>query len=315
MPTLPEIPPVRTAQVTRFLHMNLNCASLERSRELYTTAFAMREVMFTESKDADGSLMDMPGLLDSRVSFLYDRRGARRSPSLELVQWLKPDLTVTRYERPEEIGMQSVAWSVPSLVAAREALASFGLAAGALVEAGADDVLLFTDPDGVTIELLADAPVAQPQLRHVRLTVADLGRSTRFYEALGFVLEGEVAARTWGWLVPGSAAPIEGSVMTARMVMPTDPSFAIELTQWLSPASRGVPKAGAADQGLFRMALAVEDTRAAGNALRAAGWPHVGEPKCHQLAGTPLPDLWITFLRDPDGVTVELVERPVAAYS
>ena len=58
MSTIPEIPGAKTAEVNRFLHVNLNCASLERSRDLYTSVFGLREVMYNESVDSDGSLMD-----------------------------------------------------------------------------------------------------------------------------------------------------------------------------------------------------------------------------------------------------------------
>jgi catechol 2,3-dioxygenase-like lactoylglutathione lyase family enzyme len=32
------------------------------------------------------------------------------------------------------------------------------------------------------------------------------------------------------------------------------------------------------------------------------------------LHGTPVADMWIAFLRDPDGIPVELVERPRSAF-
>src|SRR4051794_503055 len=115
MAELPKIPAPKTAQVLRFLHVNLNTVDLERSGHIYTSLFGMREVMHTESTDSDGAPMGLSELIDSRVSFLYDHRGARRSPSLELVVWDKPGTVVKRYENPYDIGKQSVAYSVPSI--------------------------------------------------------------------------------------------------------------------------------------------------------------------------------------------------------
>jgi len=315
MTDLPAIPPASTTQVTRFLHVNHNCVSIPASRELYTSLFGMREVMYNESTDADGGLMDMPGILDSAVSFLYDRRGARRSPSLELVEWgARPGLARHRYAQPNEVGMQAVAYTVPSLAAVLSAVEAAGLATGSVSLAGAD-ALLFADPDGVNVEVYEDTSLEHAASRHLRLTVSDLDRSRGWYESIGFVTQDQSGEQPCTWVVPGTDVPVAGSVRTARVAIPGDGSYAIELTQWVTPASHGSPKQGGADQGLFRMALAVEDTRESRAALIAAGWPYVGEPKCHQLAGTPLPDLWITFTKDPDLITVELVQRPVATYT
>jgi catechol 2,3-dioxygenase-like lactoylglutathione lyase family enzyme len=312
MTQLPTIPPARTTQVLRFLHVNLNCADLDRSGQIYTSAFGMREVMHTESTDADGAPMGLNEPVDSRVSFLYDHRGARRSPSLELVAWDRPPLVRKRYERPNDVGMQGVAYSVPSSAEVKAALAGFDLPMGSL---SGDDTsaTLFTDPDGVTVEVYEDANVERPQSRHVRLTVHDVERSRAWYEAIGLKVSVPRTERSWRWEIPGGDT-IEGRVATVRMVMPFDSSYALELTEWMDPASQGTPKDGANDQGLYRMALGVEDTKASAAALREAGWPHVNDPAVFVLPGTPLPDLWITFLRDADGVTVELVERPVEEY-
>jgi hypothetical protein len=55
------------------------------------------------------------------------------------------------------------------------------------------------------------------------------------------------------------------------------------------------------------MALAVDDVRAAYEAR--ADTVQIKAPEYVPLPGTPLDGLWVSFLRDPDGVTIELVER------
>jgi catechol 2,3-dioxygenase-like lactoylglutathione lyase family enzyme len=62
-------------------------------------------------------------------------------------------------------------------------------------------------------------------------------------------------------------------------------------------------------RGLFRMAMAVPDVRAAVAAARAAG-VDASDATFVPLPGTPLGGLWVSFFRDPDGVMVEFVERP-----
>ena len=37
-------------------------------------------------------------------------------------------------------------------------------------------------------------------------------------------------------------------------------------------------------------------------------------PALTELHGTPVPDMWICFLSDPDGVPFELVQRPASAF-
>ena len=127
---LPSIPPAKTTQVQRFLHVNLNCADLALSGQIYTSLFGMREVMHTESTDGDGLAMGITEAVDSRVSFLYDHRGARRSPSLELVAWDRPRVVQKRYMLPNHVGMQSVAYTVGSLDAVRAGVSAFGLPTG-----------------------------------------------------------------------------------------------------------------------------------------------------------------------------------------
>jgi catechol 2,3-dioxygenase-like lactoylglutathione lyase family enzyme len=309
---LPTIPPAKSAQVQRFLHVNLNCADLQHSGEIYTSLFGMREVMHTESTDGDGAPMGISGPVDSRVSFLYDHRGARRSPSLELVAWDKPSLVRKRYERPNHVGMQSVAYSVPSLAQVRQSAGAFGLPVGSLASDELNAMLLL-DPDGVTIEVYEDTGLEKAAARHVRITASDLERSVGWYEAIGFEVAQGRNEHDWKWAIPDGEL-IDGRVATVRMVMPSDSAYALELTQWITPASDGTANAGAADQGLYRMALGVEDSHRAAKALQDAGWPHANDPACFVLTGTPLPELWISFCRDADGVTVELVQRPVESY-
>ena len=66
--------------------------------------------------------------------------------------------------------------------------------------------------------------------------------------------------------------------------------------------------------GLYRVALCVDDTRAAYNEMSSGGWIFARRPELVKLKGTPVPDMWICFLRDPDGVLYEFGERPRSAF-
>jgi catechol 2,3-dioxygenase-like lactoylglutathione lyase family enzyme len=309
MASLPTIPAPKTAQVQRFLHVNHNCADLDASAELYIALFGMRVVMRTGSTDGDGKAMGIDGLVDSRVSFLYDHRGARRSPSLELVTWDKPAMAPKLYTKPNHIGMQSVAYSVPSLAGFNVELGATGRPVGSFSN-GSSTAVLFKDLDGLTVEVHEDASLEKAQSRHVRLCVGDLARSTAWYEAIGYEVTRSPGDESWRWEVPAGKT-YDAKVRTTAMMLPTDASYTLELVQWLDPKSEGVANPDANDQGLYRMALGVADSRVAAAALKDAGWPHVNPPASFILEGTPLPELWIAFARDADGITVELVERPL----
>jgi catechol 2,3-dioxygenase-like lactoylglutathione lyase family enzyme len=66
--------------------------------------------------------------------------------------------------------------------------------------------------------------------------------------------------------------------------------------------------------GIYRTAVGVDDTRAAHAALVEAGVEFDRDPISVELKGTPVPDMWICFLSDPDGVPFELVGRPRSAF-
>ena len=63
-------------------------------------------------------------------------------------------------------------------------------------------------------------------------------------------------------------------------------------------------------QGLYRMAMAVDDIDVTYRALISVGVPRQ-PPYTFELPGTKLTDgLTIMFIRDPDSILVELVDRP-----
>ena len=67
--------------------------------------------------------------------------------------------------------------------------------------------------------------------------------------------------------------------------------------------------------GWYRIALGVDDTRDVYTTMSAKGWTFDRPPMLISLDGTPVPDMWITFTSDPDGVPFELVQRPRSAFT
>jgi hypothetical protein len=67
-------------------------------------------------------------------------------------------------------------------------------------------------------------------------------------------------------------------------------------------------------QGLYRMALAVEDVQAAHDAIVASGVvDDVPEPQFVPMPDTPTGGFTVMFLKGPDDAVVELVSRPRSA--
>jgi len=127
--------------------------------------------------------------------------------------------------------------------------------------------------------------------------VTDLDASVAWYERLGFTAK--ATAR--------SAEADDAVLSYASMVTEGDPSFSLELTQWEDPKGTGVAASPAYHRGLYRIALGVDDVNAAYETLADRS---LHAPEFVQLPGTRLGGVTVLFLRDPDGVVVELVGRP-----
>ncbi|MHB8466876.1 MAG: VOC family protein, partial [Acidimicrobiales bacterium] len=167
------------------------------------------------------------------------------------------------------------------------------------------------DVNGVTLDLVADAavPAGESRMRHLRVTCADLARSLSWYEGLGFELLGEEGVDDGAVL--GVAVPVDA--IAAHLRLPDEP-FELLLVEWREPASYGRHVTEPNHAGLFRAAIGVDDTRGSYQRMSDAGWEFDRAPMLVELNGTPVPDMWICFTSDPDGVPFEFVERPRTAF-
>ncbi|MCW2904854.1 MAG: hypothetical protein JWO67_7119 [Streptosporangiaceae bacterium] len=285
------------------LHCNLNTVDLARAEAFYTAVLGIEPRMRSVSTDSDATAMGLGTSTASDTCLLYDRRGPRAAPALELVAWHRPATVPiaggpSRSERP---GFAGVGFRVPSLASAADRLAEAGRSvatrepAQARVRGRLRPALHTTDPDGVTVEIVEVPPgPLDPQgglFSHERLRCRDLARTVEWYGSIGFVVQ---------------EAP--GGPPAASLVLAEDPTFSLEFDEHSGP-SGAAPARGANTQGLYRVALAVEDVRAARAALAEAGQAPP-EPVFIPMPDTPIGGFTVLFLSDPDGAVVELVERP-----
>jgi catechol 2,3-dioxygenase-like lactoylglutathione lyase family enzyme len=286
--------------VSGAMHCNLNVRSMAAAVPVYE-ALGLTVRMRSRAEGADSSAMGIPRGTDSDAWFLYDHRGGRSSPAVELVEWTDPVTAGDAYSEPHEVGMQALGFDVPDVPAAVAVAVAAGATRRADRPEGIDAVIV--DVDGVAIELTA-ADVPAPTLRYVRMSCADLTATTRWYEQLGFTADPTGPRSVRG---PDGATEVQERVLSLAGASPLE----LRLDRWPGTSAGDRAHVEANHRGLFRMAMGVPDARAAVEAARAGG-VEASDATYIPLPGTPLGGLWVSFFRDPDGVMVEFVERPSA---
>ncbi|MDV6264718.1 VOC family protein [Rhodococcoides yunnanense] len=230
----------------------------------------------------------------SETVFMYDARGPRAAPALELVQWHDPQLITRRDLDADAPSYRVIGYRIDSLAS----LTGSGHVKSVVVRGRSRKSIRVIDPDGVTVEVVeiaaAETDPESAMLSHERLVVSDLERSLAWYSKIGFVVrpDDDKVARS----VPG-----------VSLYLPEDPTFSFELES--PPKQVAIEPKVANTQGLYRIAIAVEDVTAAHAAL-VEDDPATPEPGFVSMPDVPTGGFTVLFLFDPDGLVVELVDRP-----
>jgi catechol 2,3-dioxygenase-like lactoylglutathione lyase family enzyme len=137
---------------------------------------------------------------------------------------------------------------------------------------------------------------------HTSLTVSSLDRSLAFYrDCFGFEVTSRAPrdpSRTERLMgVPG--AHVEIAFVKA-------PGHTLELIEYLSPDSRGKVQSRSCDTGAFHLAFNVSDLDAALAACGALGAARVGD--IITVDAGPNAGMRTCFVRDPDGILLELIQ-------
>jgi catechol 2,3-dioxygenase-like lactoylglutathione lyase family enzyme len=224
-----------------------------------------------------------------------------------MLEWESPSIVGEHPGEPHHIGVSSLGYGVLSLKVARARAEAHGRPWSEFATwpvRGRDvKAARMVDLDGVPVEVVESDGTA-PVFSHLRVNCTGLDASVAWYERLGF--SAEVVARS---------VPADGAVLSyASLVTDGDPSFSLELTQWEEPLGCGQASSLAYHRGLYRIALGVDDVQGAYDIL-APGEPGLSAPEFVELPGTRLGGVVVLFLRDPDGVVIELVGRPRTAMT
>jgi catechol 2,3-dioxygenase-like lactoylglutathione lyase family enzyme len=302
--------------ITGFMHVNVNCSDLARSRAFYGDALGLITSAHTKPDRAQpGAAFGLAGdaLWDAYV--LDDPRGMGVAASLDLLRWEEPAPCGAPPGFTPMPGIHRVAYTVPALDAALARVATSGLSAlpPATVQRGSVQarVAWALDPDGSAIELIEDAASNEPVRAHaVTIVVRDLARAIAWYEgALGLtVVALERDARGPGVAFGSDCG--EACWDAAVLELPQRPShYALRLEQWHAPAVVERPRAAANQLGPFRVAFLVDDAHAWHAELARRGVACTAKPAWLDMGPEiPLDGLWALFFFDPDGACVEMIQ-------
>jgi catechol 2,3-dioxygenase-like lactoylglutathione lyase family enzyme len=304
----------------RFLHVNLNCAALDATERVYGDVLGLTARMRTDPKVAtDGTILGLDGETFCETAFLYDARGGRGGCALEAIEYHSPALTRDPSPDPVRPGIRSVQLAVADVDAAATALRNAGLTVGDPVDGliGDGKSVLTLDPDGVVIEL-TEVPAGNGAkgalFDGIRIAAIDAAATGAFLTAIGFeeVAPPKVQAVAGDRLHPGGSG--ETDCVVARYALAEDGhQFTLVVVQHPDTAPTPVPWGGNR-QGLYRCALRVENVHDA-LAQLPDSVERMGDPVWCPLPGTKIEGLHIAFLRSPDGVVFEFVERPLSYFA
>lgn len=141
---------------------------------------------------------------------------------------------------------------------------------------------------------------------HTSFTVSDLDRSIEFFrDCFGFKLESKAPRDP---KLVSHITGVEGAnVVTAYL---RGPGHVLELIQYRAPAVRGKVWARPCDTGFAHIALDVDNMEEA--VKKAAGFEVKAVASPCEIDAGPNKGRKIVYLRDWDGVTVELIEIKTA---
>lgn len=139
---------------------------------------------------------------------------------------------------------------------------------------------------------------------HTGITVSDLDRSIRFYrEVLGLPVSEPVrcAGEMFEKITGVAGAEIDVSFVRA-------PGHVVELLCYRKPQNLARSTLRACDPGFWHLALKVAEIDRVVAAVERSGFKPLSAVQ--GVSEGPLKGLRVVYVRDPDGVVLELIEEP-----
>jgi catechol 2,3-dioxygenase-like lactoylglutathione lyase family enzyme len=144
-------------------------------------------------------------------------------------------------------------------------------------------------------------------IHHTGFTVADLARSLSFYRDL-LGLETVAEQEKEGGYLGAIVGHPDAHVRMAHLRVPGG-GHVVELFEYLTPAGDRPGPLDPADVGTSHLCFVVDDLPALYDQLQAAGVDSFFSPPVEVDTGINRGG-WALYLRDPDGIPVELFQPP-----
>src|SRR4051812_20666112 len=97
-----------TVDARRFLHCCYCCDDFDAAVAFLTDGLGLKLFMRTTGGSFDGASLGLDGLVEANVGFVYDARGPRTSPAIEVQAWVKPPAVGEPHVAPTAIGVQAL---------------------------------------------------------------------------------------------------------------------------------------------------------------------------------------------------------------
>ena len=300
----------------QFSHVVVNVSDHERSADFWEVATTLRREARTPAPlQAFGSLDIAEGRFDG---WLLRDPGAPGGPAIHLVEWSSPEPVGTAYPAYWHVGLFRICTGdddAPSVY--RNVVQAGGRPFTELLmpdekSVGGRPSFCVPDPDGVVLQHVT-AP-GRPRLSHIALNCADLAASRDFYERLGLRTNREVRNDTplpYPFGRGGELATFEAAMLQAPGSPEYDgrPVFNLDLCRWTAPEPTGAPYSVQNHRGVVRLGLAADDLDEAHAGLKASGAAVAGPER--RDFGPEVGTRQAIVTRDPDGVVVEIFDRPL----
>lgn len=292
--------------VQNIIHINVNCTDIAAAKRFFETVVGLTAANHPKAEPQAGEGMGLNGPAQWDGYAMQDA-GGWSGAMVDLLQWRIPPTEAQSANGIDRLGYTWLTIEVPDVDAAIARARQWELPALTVSDSAA---CWLRTSDGLPIEL-RQAAGQQIHLAYVTVNCRDLVRTRAWYgELFGFQALGDVQTLTLPATLAGVAAPV--TVQAQRMGLPDRKhGFSIQLVQRPDLQALLPPLAKANAQGIFRMALAVEDISVSYPQLRDMGadcplppcWLHLGPE-------SPVEAVWALFFRDPDGTCVELIQTP-----
>lgn len=296
----------------RLDHVGLTVADLARASHFYVDALGFE--CLGGPRSASSGFMTAMGLEKKHATVQRLRLGQQE---IELVAFAPPGRPYPEGSTAADLWFQHLAIVTNDMANAYARVTANGTATAITrfgpqllpPSSGGVTAWKFRDPDGHPLELIAFPPGGGPAvwrdapphtvtigLDHSAISVADIARSTAFYEGvLGLVPGPQQINR--GLEQERLDAMPDATAGVAALIPPGEATPHLELLGYLTPRGRAIPPdTGADDIAASRLVFAVQDPTMFASTAGA-------EPT------SPYPDGSLLLLRDPDGHFIMLT-RP-----